>query len=180
MSPDDQLAASGGDKGEIVMREIEEGGRVGHSIDASGNSGHGYDGVLSLCFSPDGEKLACTVGNMVGTPGVITVYDVESGELVLEPIKGHKHVVFCVLWSLDGSQLRSRHSTTIPSSVKTPTRGNQLEIHGLVTLTRWSLFRCPKMHALAALGEPRAHQHPTTLWDHHEFRAVSCHGLSAA
>jgi hypothetical protein len=36
MSPDDQLAASGGNNGEIVIREIEEGGRIKHAI----NAGH--------------------------------------------------------------------------------------------------------------------------------------------
>jgi WD40 repeat protein len=107
LSPDDRSVASVGDQGEIVMREIEEGGRMRYSIDAGGNGGHGYDGVLSLCFSPNGERLACAVGNFVGKPGVINVYDAESGELVLGPIKGHEDVVFCVLWSIDGSRLFS-------------------------------------------------------------------------
>jgi WD40 repeat protein len=100
MSPDDQVAASSGEKGEIVMREIEESGRIRHSIKAGRR-------VHSLCFSPNGEKLACAVGNSVGEPGVIHVYDVESGELILGPIKGHQDWVRCVLWSLDGSQLFS-------------------------------------------------------------------------
>ncbi|KIJ13554.1 hypothetical protein PAXINDRAFT_80977, partial [Paxillus involutus ATCC 200175] len=63
-------------------------------------------GVLSVCFSPDGEKLACAVGN-TSEPGVIHVYDVESGKLVLGPMEGHRNVVYCVLWSLDGSRLFS-------------------------------------------------------------------------
>ncbi|KAF8838776.1 WD40 repeat-like protein [Paxillus ammoniavirescens] len=102
LSPNDRLAASGGDQGEIVMRRVEEGGRMKYSIDAGGNSDHGYDAVLSLCFSPSGEKLACAVGNMVGKPGVITVYDTGTGELVVGPIQGHEDVVCSVLWSLDG------------------------------------------------------------------------------
>ncbi|KAF8836007.1 WD40 repeat-like protein [Paxillus ammoniavirescens] len=100
VSPDDQLAASGGEKGEIVIREIQEGGRISHSIKASRP-------VRSLCFSPNGEKLACAVSNTVGEPGAIHVYDVDSGELVLGPIKGHENVVSSVIWSLDGSQLFS-------------------------------------------------------------------------
>ncbi|KAF8833954.1 WD40 repeat-like protein [Paxillus ammoniavirescens] len=100
VSPDEQLAASGGQKGEIVIREIQEGGRIWHSIKAGSE-------VYSLCFSPNGEKLACAVGNTVGEPGATHVYDVDSGELVLGPIKGHEDVIKCVLWSLDGSQLFS-------------------------------------------------------------------------
>ncbi|KAF8836006.1 WD40 repeat-like protein [Paxillus ammoniavirescens] len=100
VSPDDPLAASGGEKGVIVIREIKEGGRIRHAIDAG-------SGVPSLCFSPNGEKLACAVGNAVGEPGAIHVYDVDSGELVLGPIKDHKNIINCVLWSLDGSQLFS-------------------------------------------------------------------------
>ncbi|KAF8839815.1 WD40 repeat-like protein [Paxillus ammoniavirescens] len=103
MSPDDQLAASGGNNGEILIREIEEGGRIKHAINAGGST----QGVHSVCFSPNGEKLACDVGNLIGHSGVIHVYDVESGELVLGPIEGHTEPVHCVLWSLDGSQLFS-------------------------------------------------------------------------
>ncbi|KIK78280.1 hypothetical protein PAXRUDRAFT_834635 [Paxillus rubicundulus Ve08.2h10] len=94
MSPDDRLAASGNMDGEIVIRDIEEGGQIRHSIDAG-------RWVHSLCFSPNGEKLVCSVGNTVN------VYDVESGELVLGPITAHEDVVNCVLWSLDGSRLFS-------------------------------------------------------------------------
>jgi WD40 repeat protein len=100
MSPDDQLAASGDSSGKVVIRETKESGEIKHSIDAG-------SGVSSLCFSPFGEKLACAVGGSFGEGGVIHVYDVESGELVLGPIKGHEDIVECVLWSLDGSQLFS-------------------------------------------------------------------------
>ncbi|KAF8834965.1 WD40 repeat-like protein [Paxillus ammoniavirescens] len=100
VSPDDQLAASGGHKGEIMIREMKESGRIWHSIKAG-------SGVISLCFSPNGEKLACAIGDFLGKSGAIHVYDVKSGELVLGPIKGHEDVIRCVLWSLDGSQLFS-------------------------------------------------------------------------
>ncbi|KIJ05957.1 hypothetical protein PAXINDRAFT_92705 [Paxillus involutus ATCC 200175] len=98
LSPDDRLAASGGmSSGEIVIREMRS-GNIKHSIDAGSS-------VLSLCFSPNGEKLACR--SYFDRDHVIQVYDVDGGKLVLGPIKGHKSWVRCVLWSLDGSQLFS-------------------------------------------------------------------------
>ncbi|KIJ08205.1 hypothetical protein PAXINDRAFT_47059, partial [Paxillus involutus ATCC 200175] len=99
LSPDDQLIANGGDDGKVVIREMKESGGIKHSIEAGG-------WVTSLCFSPHGEKLACAVGNTSGKPGVIHVYDVESGEPVLGPIEGQAWV-HCVLWSHDGSKLFS-------------------------------------------------------------------------
>ncbi|KAF8833428.1 WD40 repeat-like protein [Paxillus ammoniavirescens] len=100
VSPDDQLAATGGEKGVIVIREIQEGSRIGHSIKAG-------RAVRLFCFSPHGEKLACAVGDTFDVEPAIHVYDIESGELVFGPIKGHTQPVNCVLWSLDGSQLFS-------------------------------------------------------------------------
>ncbi|KAF8834512.1 WD40 repeat-like protein [Paxillus ammoniavirescens] len=93
LSPDDRLAASGDWDGKIVIREMKS-GNIKHSINAG-------DCLLSLCFSPNGEKLACAVHN------VIQVYNVDSGKLVLGPIEGHKRSIHCVLWSLDGSKLFS-------------------------------------------------------------------------
>ncbi|KIJ07396.1 hypothetical protein PAXINDRAFT_90454 [Paxillus involutus ATCC 200175] len=102
MSPDDQLAASGDTSGEIVIREMNEGGQIKHSI------GTGMT-VYSLCFSPNGEKLACAVNNPAGEVDLgiyaIHVYDVESGELILGPIIGHEYTINCVLWSFDGTRL---------------------------------------------------------------------------
>ncbi|KAF8839729.1 WD40 repeat-like protein [Paxillus ammoniavirescens] len=100
LSPDDQLAASGGDDGKIVIRKMNERGKIKHSIDAGSR-------VDSLCFSPDGEKLACAVNNFTGRVFAIQVYDVETGELVFGPMKGDEGCVRCVLWSLDGSRLFS-------------------------------------------------------------------------
>ncbi|KIJ09599.1 hypothetical protein PAXINDRAFT_172441, partial [Paxillus involutus ATCC 200175] len=97
LSPDDRLAASGDRDGKIVIREVKRSGRIKHSINAG-------SWVWSLCFSPNGEKLACSAFNQVH---VIQVYDVDSGELVLGPIKGHEDYTRCVLWSLDGSRLFS-------------------------------------------------------------------------
>ncbi|KIK79373.1 hypothetical protein PAXRUDRAFT_281757 [Paxillus rubicundulus Ve08.2h10] len=107
LSLDDRLAASGGADGKIVIREMKQNGEMKHSIDAG-------DMVDSLCFSPDGEKLACAVNNYSGRAFTVQVYDVESGELVLGPIKGHESYITCVLWSLDGAQLFSAsHDRTI-------------------------------------------------------------------
>ncbi|KAF9222264.1 WD40 repeat-like protein [Gyrodon lividus] len=102
MSPDDQLAASGDGKGKIVIREMKEGGQIKHSIKAG-------KWVNSVSFSSNGKKLASAVDEYEDgrTIYAIRIYDVESGELVLGPIKGHKNIVHCVLWSLDGSQLFS-------------------------------------------------------------------------
>ncbi|KIJ13552.1 hypothetical protein PAXINDRAFT_80999 [Paxillus involutus ATCC 200175] len=57
--------------------------------------------IFCIAISPD-DHLAAS-----GDHQAIHVYGVESGELVLGPIKGHEGVVNCVVWSLDGSQLFS-------------------------------------------------------------------------
>ncbi|KIJ12136.1 hypothetical protein PAXINDRAFT_25533, partial [Paxillus involutus ATCC 200175] len=93
LSPDDRFAASGDWDGKIVIREMKRSGNIKHSI-------HAGNWVRSICFSPNGEKLAC--GSTV-----IKVYDVDSGKLVLGPLKGHEDYIRCVLWSLDGSRLFS-------------------------------------------------------------------------
>ncbi|KAF9222321.1 WD40 repeat-like protein [Gyrodon lividus] len=98
MSPGDQLVASGGDDGKIVIREMKKGGQIKHTIQAGSQ-------VWSVSFSPNGEKVAAAVYDVAGD--VIRVYDVETGKLALGPIKGHKHDVNCVLWSLDGCRLFS-------------------------------------------------------------------------
>ncbi|KAF8834412.1 WD40 repeat-like protein [Paxillus ammoniavirescens] len=95
LSPDDRCAASGDSDGKIIIREMKEGGKIKHSM------GPGSC-VSSLCFSPDGKKLACAVYIGKGVGHVIQVYDTDSGKLVLGPIKGHESWIRCVLWSLDG------------------------------------------------------------------------------
>ncbi|KAF9233554.1 hypothetical protein BU15DRAFT_80004 [Melanogaster broomeanus] len=104
VSPDDRLVASGDREGQINIRDMKEGGRVKNSILLK-------SGILrSVCFSPNGEKLACGSYNNNG----IRVFDVARGELVLGPIEGHGGDVSCVIWSLDGSQLFSAsHDYTI-------------------------------------------------------------------
>ncbi|KAF9222331.1 WD40 repeat-like protein [Gyrodon lividus] len=101
MSPDDQLAASGDHDGKIVIREIKEGGEIKHTIQAGSEVWS-----VSVSFSPNGEKFAAAVYDVEGGH-VIRVYDVETGELTLSPIEGHKEWIRCVLWSLDGCRLFS-------------------------------------------------------------------------
>ncbi|KAF8557889.1 WD40 repeat-like protein [Imleria badia] len=91
VSPDDRLIAVGGwnDVGIYTME-----GRLVNDIKV--------DRIArSVSFSPDGKKLAC------GTWNDIYVYDVDTGALVLGPLKGHKDLVDSVLWSRDGSRLFS-------------------------------------------------------------------------
>ncbi|KAF8835697.1 WD40 repeat-like protein [Paxillus ammoniavirescens] len=112
LSPDNRLAANGDGKGKIVIREMKKGqepSEVKRLIEA----GSSDTSVYSLCFSPNGEKLACAVNKQgrevdlgIGDYA-IQVYDVESGELILGPIIGHEDWIRCVLWSLDGTQLFS-------------------------------------------------------------------------
>ena len=92
ISPDDRLVAVGD---QAVAIYTVEGRQVNHSIKLGGYR------VLSLCFSPDGNKLAC------GTYYGIRVYDVDTATLILGPLKGHLDLVEDVLWSRDGSRLFS-------------------------------------------------------------------------
>ncbi|KAF9233409.1 quinon protein alcohol dehydrogenase-like superfamily [Melanogaster broomeanus] len=96
ISPDGQLVASGG-RGNILVREMKEGGQIKHSLDG--------DIVDSLCFSPNGEKLASSSSNAYNE---IRVFEVESGKLILRPM-GYIWT-HSVIWSLDGTRLFSAHA----------------------------------------------------------------------
>ena len=92
ISPDDRLIAVG-----TIWRVgiyTMEGRQVNESIEVG-------EVVLSMCFSPDGKKLAC------GTQDDILVYAVQSGTLILRPLEVHQECVYDVLWSPDGSRLFS-------------------------------------------------------------------------
>ena len=91
ISPDDRLVAVY--DGTVAIYTME-GRRVGHSIKVDGS-------VWSMCFSPDGKKLA------YGTLVDIRVYNVDTGTLILGPLKGHLYSVDDLIWSHDGSRLFS-------------------------------------------------------------------------
>ncbi|KIJ15072.1 hypothetical protein PAXINDRAFT_169274 [Paxillus involutus ATCC 200175] len=88
-SPDDQLVASGPCDGGIVIREmnLKEDGRIKLAIKT------GRCVVTSICFSPDGTKLASGHDDKM-----IRVFDVENGDLILGPLKGHTDWVHSVRW----------------------------------------------------------------------------------
>jgi hypothetical protein len=92
MSPDDQLVASGDSDGRIVIREmnLKEDGWIKRAIQ------YGRCSVNSICFSPDGTKLASATRDDT----VIRVFDVENGDLILRLIEGHTEWVNSVVWSL--------------------------------------------------------------------------------
>ncbi|KAF8553455.1 WD40 repeat-like protein [Imleria badia] len=94
VSPDDRLIAVGDDDVGIYTMEGKQVNNIKVTVNDS-------EGLRSVSFSPDGKKLAC------GTDDDIYVYDVDTGTLVLRPLKGHKDSVFSVLWSRDGSRLFS-------------------------------------------------------------------------
>ncbi|XP_073975880.1 intraflagellar transport protein Oseg1 isoform X2 [Rhodnius prolixus] len=57
-------------------------------------------GVYALCFNPDGTHLVAAAGQTV------LVYDTITGNLI-QPLKGHKDVVYCVDYSKDGKRFAS-------------------------------------------------------------------------
>ena len=69
-----------------------EGNLVSHPISIDN-----LQAIWSLCFSPNGKKLACSTYND------IRVYDVECGALILGLLEGHN----CILWSHDSNKLFS-------------------------------------------------------------------------
>ncbi|KAF9233410.1 hypothetical protein BU15DRAFT_80162 [Melanogaster broomeanus] len=98
ISPDGQFVGSSVPEGNILVREMKEGGQIKHSLKGASAS------YSSLCFSPNGEKLASC--SFLDDNGIL-IFDVESGELILGPM-GYKYTQ-SVIWSLDGTQLFSAH-----------------------------------------------------------------------
>ncbi|KIJ13696.1 hypothetical protein PAXINDRAFT_170202, partial [Paxillus involutus ATCC 200175] len=99
VSPDNRLVASGNSEGRIVITEMKEDEQTKQH--ASGIKAARHSGcVNSVCFSSDGTKLASGHDDTM-----IRVFDVENGDLILGPIKGHRRKVNSVVWSLDGSWL---------------------------------------------------------------------------
>ena len=83
ISPDDRLVAVGGGMHMVDVYSME--GRHVVSIEVG-------EYLRSMCFSPDGNKLACSTSNST------RVYDVNSGVPMLGPLDGW---ALDVLWSRD-------------------------------------------------------------------------------
>ncbi|KIJ08957.1 hypothetical protein PAXINDRAFT_17942 [Paxillus involutus ATCC 200175] len=86
LSPDDRLAAIGDVKGRIVIAEMKEGGEIKHLVQAgslSSESQHTFPSVFSVCFSPNGEKLACAVRSAEGTSYTVQPLQHESSVWVV-------------------------------------------------------------------------------------------------
>ncbi|KAK7866290.1 hypothetical protein R5R35_007119 [Gryllus longicercus] len=56
--------------------------------------------IYDLCFNPDGTQLVVAAGQRV------LVYDTIDGALI-QPLKGHKDVVYCVCYARDGKRFAS-------------------------------------------------------------------------
>ncbi|XP_046605986.1 intraflagellar transport protein 122 homolog isoform X1 [Neodiprion virginianus] len=56
--------------------------------------------IYDLCFNPDGTQLIVAAGSQV------LVYETNDGALV-QPLKGHKDVVYCVCYARDGKKFAS-------------------------------------------------------------------------
>nr|CAD7589738.1 unnamed protein product [Timema genevievae] len=56
--------------------------------------------IYSLCFNPDGTHLVVAAGLQV------LVYDTSDGSLI-QPLKGHKDMVYCVCYARDGKRFAS-------------------------------------------------------------------------
>jgi WD40 repeat protein len=128
ISPDDRLVAVGDLSVAIYTME---GRQVNDSIEAD-------KVVWSMCFSPDGKKLAR------GTRDDIRVYDVDSGTLILGRYGATdvRSVVCCGRATAASSSLPR---TTIQSAVGTPTRENKSDIRGQAIPTTYSPSPSPQM-----------------------------------
>lgn len=56
--------------------------------------------IYDLCFNPDGTQLVVASGNRV------LVYDTGDGALI-QPLKGHKEMVYCVAYARNGQKFAS-------------------------------------------------------------------------
>ncbi|KAF5305253.1 hypothetical protein FQR65_LT18741 [Abscondita terminalis] len=56
--------------------------------------------IYDLCFDPEGTQLVVASGNRV------LVYDTANGALI-QPLKGHKDVVYCVAYAKNGQRFAS-------------------------------------------------------------------------
>ncbi|KAG2066622.1 hypothetical protein BDR04DRAFT_1160067 [Suillus decipiens] len=66
------------------------------------NRHHGRAGVMSVAISPDRKRVVCGSND-----GVIQVWDMETGEALGTPLRGHSGAVRCIAISSDGKRIVS-------------------------------------------------------------------------
>ncbi|KAI9568807.1 kinase-like domain-containing protein [Boletus coccyginus] len=96
---DDRLIAFG--DGKSILRHLYGGQEIKHSFKFRGTVVH------SMCFSPDGHKLACAVD------GFLHVIDIEGGKRIIGPLRPPSDFfswTVPLLWSRNGSKLFSAWS----------------------------------------------------------------------
>ncbi|KIJ10002.1 hypothetical protein PAXINDRAFT_86682 [Paxillus involutus ATCC 200175] len=98
VSPDGRLIANNDNKGTVIIREISDEGEQKIKISIETNIAMSHDGI---CFIPNAEKIACAMA------GGIQIFDIESGEPSLPPMKYPEPFVGRIVGSRVGSQLFS-------------------------------------------------------------------------
>jgi intraflagellar transport protein 122 len=74
--------------------------------------------INDVAISPDGTRAIVAVGNRV------LLYNAETGELI-ESLRGHKDIVYCVDFSSDGSRFSSGGADNVVVIWKTTAQGGQ-------------------------------------------------------
>jgi WD40 repeat protein/DNA-binding SARP family transcriptional activator/energy-coupling factor transporter ATP-binding protein EcfA2 len=110
-SPQGEWLASGGSGGEVILWDL---GSLVEYTTSKGNSdesqppsqrfnwNYGQGFILALAFSPDGRTLASGSND-----GEIFLRDVASGELIIQPLAGHKSPIWGLDFSSDGDTMVS-------------------------------------------------------------------------
>lgn len=96
--------------------------------------------IYDLCFNPDGTQLIVASGQRV------LVYDATNGTLI-QPLRGHKDVVYCVAYARDGKKFASG------SADKTVIIWNS-KLEGILKYSHGDAIQClaynPLSHQLAS------------------------------